>query len=317
MNAHERLDIIGDIHGCADSLRRLLLKLGYELRDGVYAHPDRTAVFLGDFIDRGPSQREVIGIVRPMIESGSARAVMGNHEFNAIAYATPDPKNRDQYLRPRNEKNTQQHEAFLKAYPAGSNEYQEVIDWFKTLPLWLDLGGIRIIHACWDQGAIDRISRLVGGNRLNDALVEAASRKGESAFEDVETVLKGKEIPLPDGAEFHDKDGHPRQHIRIRWWEPAGTYRSAFLGPESAVAHIPDDEIHGDHLIEYAHDAPPVVLGHYWQEDKPKLFASNIACVDYSVAKPGGKLVAYRWDGEQTLSDAKFVWVPTELSDAE
>jgi hypothetical protein len=106
MTAHDRLDIIGYIHGCADSLRRLLAKMGYALRDGVYSHRDRTAVFLGDFIDRGPSQREVIEIVRPMVGSGSALSVMGNHEFNAIAYATPDPKNPNQCLRPRNEKKT-------------------------------------------------------------------------------------------------------------------------------------------------------------------------------------------------------------------
>ena len=41
----------------------------------------------------------------------------------------------------------------------------------------------------------------------------------------------------------------------------------------------------------------------------PAALAPNIACLDYSVAKPGGKLVAYRWDGEQTLSGEKFEWV--------
>ena len=32
-------------------------------------------------------------------------------------------------------------------------------------------------------------------------------------------------------------------------------------------------------------------------------------CVDYSVAKEGGSLVAYRWDGEQTLVAGKFLSV--------
>jgi len=37
-----------------------------------------------------------------------------------------------------------------------------------------------------------------------------------------------------------------------------------------------------------------------------------VACLDYSVAgKSGGKLVAYRWDGEQALSNDKFVYVET------
>ena len=50
-------------------------------------------------------------------------------------------------------------------------------------------------------------------------------------------------------------------------------------------------------------------MGHYWFQDTPEILAHNVACVDYSVAKPGGKLVAYRWDGEQELSNDKFVWV--------
>jgi hypothetical protein len=44
-------------------------------------------------------------------------------------------------------------------------------------------------------------------------------------------------------------------------------------------------------------------------EGDPKPLAPNIACTDYSVAKPGGKLVAYRWDGERNLESDKFVAV--------
>ena len=90
-------DIIGDIHGHADELVELLELLGYEDRNGHYRHPTRTAVFVGDFIDRGPQIREVLRLVRTMCESGSALAVMGNHEFNALAYDTPDPDNPGQF----------------------------------------------------------------------------------------------------------------------------------------------------------------------------------------------------------------------------
>jgi len=81
------------------------------------------------------------------------------------------------------------------------------------------------------------------------------------------------------------------------------------MGPESAQTHIPNDPIDGDHLLEYGHAEKPVILGHYWMEGQPRPLAENIACLDYSVAKPGGKLVAYRWDGEQTIDPGKFVWV--------
>ena len=84
-------DVIGDIHGYADKLTNLLKKMGYEIKGGHYVHPTRKAVFLGDFIDRGPKIRETIRLVRGIVEAGTALSVMGNHEFNALCFHTPDP----------------------------------------------------------------------------------------------------------------------------------------------------------------------------------------------------------------------------------
>jgi len=305
-------DIIGDIHGHSRSLEALLEKLGYRNIAGVYRHPSRKAVFLGDFIDRGDFQCEVIDIVRSMVDSGAALSVMGNHEFNAIAYYTPDHEHEaDGYLRPRSEKNTRQHQAFLNAYQGSSAQYEDTITWFKTLPLWLDLGNLKVIHACWDKYAIAEIMKYQeGDHHLGEDLLRMSCRKGTWQFKAVETILKGKEIGLKSGASFKDTDGTVRHNIRVRWWDrQAATYKDAFMGPESARTHIPDDTIDGDHLVEYSHEAPPVFLGHYWMEGEPAPLAPNIACLDYSVAKPGGRLVAYRWDGEQTLGRGKYVWV--------
>ncbi|MFF9160023.1 polynucleotide kinase-phosphatase [Streptomyces longwoodensis] len=70
-------DIIGDIHGCASELEALLGKLGYV--DGV--HPGgRTAVFVGDLVDRGPDSPGVLRRVMAMVKSGNALCVPGNHE---------------------------------------------------------------------------------------------------------------------------------------------------------------------------------------------------------------------------------------------
>ncbi|MEU2157202.1 polynucleotide kinase-phosphatase [Streptomyces sp. NPDC019396] len=70
-------DIIGDIHGCRAELDSLLAKLGY--RDG--AHPDgRTAVFVGDLVDRGPDSPGVLRRVMGMVAAGNALCVPGNHE---------------------------------------------------------------------------------------------------------------------------------------------------------------------------------------------------------------------------------------------
>ncbi|MGW1025774.1 polynucleotide kinase-phosphatase [Streptomyces sp. NPDC002577] len=70
-------DIIGDIHGCSSELEALLGKLGYV--DG--AHPEgRTAVFVGDLVDRGPDTPGVLRRVMSMTASGNALCVPGNHE---------------------------------------------------------------------------------------------------------------------------------------------------------------------------------------------------------------------------------------------
>ncbi|MFD4607073.1 polynucleotide kinase-phosphatase [Streptomyces sp. NPDC058440] len=70
-------DIIGDIHGCSAELEALLAKLGYA--DGT--HPEgRTAVFVGDLVDRGPDSPGVLRRVMSMAESGDALCVPGNHE---------------------------------------------------------------------------------------------------------------------------------------------------------------------------------------------------------------------------------------------
>ncbi|MDX3542438.1 polynucleotide kinase-phosphatase [Streptomyces europaeiscabiei] len=70
-------DIVGDIHGCASELDSLLGKLGYV--DGT--HPQgRTAVFVGDLVDRGPDSPGVLRRVMSMVGSGDALCVPGNHE---------------------------------------------------------------------------------------------------------------------------------------------------------------------------------------------------------------------------------------------
>jgi len=304
-------DIIGDIHGQAKELRELLDLLGYGVNDkGIYTHSSRMVIFLGDFIDRGDFQKEVISIVRPMIEAGAALSVMGNHEYNAIAYATKDETDNG-YLRPHIDKNINQHEKFIAAYENDPLAYEDIISWFKTLPLWLDLDDVRIIHACWDVSFMDKIKQEYGDSHLlNDELLMKSASKDNWEYEAIETLLKGKEIPLKEGFSFEDKDNHVRQHIRVRWWDKtATTYKSAFMGPDSALTQMPDDEIEGDHLIDYGHCEPPVFLGHYWFEGEPTPLSDNIACVDYSVANKAGKLVAYRWDGEKVLRKDKYVWV--------
>jgi protein phosphatase len=88
-------DIFGDIHGCCDELELLLAELGYVRTqmdqadevwgDSVYEHPDgRTALFLGDLVDRGPHVLDTLRLVRNMVQAGNALCVPGNHDVKFL-----------------------------------------------------------------------------------------------------------------------------------------------------------------------------------------------------------------------------------------
>ena len=132
-------DVIGDVHGEFDKLVELLRHLGYQELAGVWRHLDRTAIFVGDLIDRGPKQLDTVYLVRRMVEAGTAQCIMGNHEFNAIAWATPDVERPGKFLRDRdNPGNRKQHEVFLREIGEESSLHGEIIAWLRTLPLcWI------------------------------------------------------------------------------------------------------------------------------------------------------------------------------------
>ena len=129
------IDFIGDIHGHAGKLKQLLKNMNYTLKNGAYYHPDRNVVFLGDYIDRGPQIKETLDIVRRMVDSGNAIALMGNHEYNAICYNTIGSDGN--YLRdPSEEKNRKQHKHTWEQFATQMDLYHEYIQWFYTLPLF-------------------------------------------------------------------------------------------------------------------------------------------------------------------------------------
>jgi hypothetical protein len=215
-------DVIGDIHGHAAVLRCLLQKLDYREHDGAFRHPNRRVIFVGDFIDRGPQQRDVLHIAMRMGEAGSALAVMGNHEFNALCWAEPDENGG--FLRSHSQKNLEQHEEFLRQIGEGSGPHAKALDWFKTLPVWLEVPGLRVVHACWNRQAQEILRpHLDAGHRFTNAGLRAAARKGTKAYDAAEILLKGPEERLPGDLTFKDKQGTTRRDVRLRWWNPDAT----------------------------------------------------------------------------------------------
>lgn len=273
----EGFDVIGDVHGESGKLTRLLAALGYADEGDGYRHPRRRrrAIFVGDLIDRGKGQRETVAIVRAMVGSGDAQVVMGNHEYNAIAYAMRDPGAPGKYLRRHEPKNDRQHEEFIAAFGFGSSDHDDVIEWFRSMPLWLEIDGLRVVPACWDQNAMDAL----GGNAyVDDGLMVSSSVQDSIEQQWVEYLCKGPEIPLPDGITFVDKGGHVRDRARFRWWQPtASTYADACEVPPDCPP-LPKRPVDDPPVLPYS--APtPVVFGHYWWHWGNPAVSERTACV--------------------------------------
>lgn len=277
-------DVVGDVHGHADQLLRLLGKLGYERRslNSAFAHPDgRMIAFVGDIINRGPASSEVIDIVRGMTDAGSAFVVLGNHEFNLLA-------------------------ATFEGGEQVQKKYREHLDWFRTLPFSLEVGGIRVVHAVWHPTSL----KVIAGRTCSDEdFLRRAITKGTPEHQAVQTVLKGIKVPIPEGQVYLDRFGIIRSGGRIRWWlDPRGLSYAELLFPAYARASADSRPSASDlaNAEPYQGDEPAVFIGHYCLPVSEPKIHGNVACVDGCVTCDG-ILWAYRYNGERTLDPVHLV----------
>lgn len=311
-------DLIGDVHGCAHSLVRLLEQMGYKKRSGVYQHPSRQVIFLGDVVDRGPRIREALHIVRNMVETANALMILGNHEFNALTYSTPVMPGSNEYLRPHTSSNTRQVAETLTQFANHSQEWQDFLRWFVSLPLFLEIQHphtkqcFRAVHACWDPDLIQQHCARYGDGRIDWAFVVESVQKNSLSAITKQRLTGGVDIPLPDGVKITSEDGYLRSAFRTKFWaSQARTYGELLFQPDPLPEHIAKANItfeHRSQMVYYDSEQPPLFIGHYWMKGHPHPLTPNLACLDYSAVK-FGKLVAYRMDGEAQLDPDKFVWV--------
>lgn len=314
--ARRGYDIIGDIHGCAHTLELLLGQMGYRKVNGIYQHPRRQAVFIGDIIDRGPRIRESLHLVRDMVDHGSAQIVMGNHEYNALGYCTRARAGSGRkWLREHNARHDRLIRETLEQFAHYPHEWNEFLEWFYTIPLFIEEDDFRAVHACWDRDLIEKFKRVQGGNRIDEDFLHASSAIESFAGQVMDTLLRGTDLRLPEGLSISSRDGYTRQFFRTKFWaDNAQTYADVVFQPDplpESIAQRPLTAAERRQLRTYPPEEKPVFVGHYWMEGEPAPLKPNVACIDYSAVKYG-KLVAYRMDGERILSPDKFVYVNVE-----
>lgn len=306
-------DLIGDVHGCAHALGRLLDGLGYRLQGGVWRHPRRQAIFLGDIIDRGPHIREALHLVHDMVDHQQAHCIMGNHEFNALGwYMRAPPGSGREFVRDRSPCFARLLQETFQQFEHHAAEWQAFRDWFYELPLYLETERFRAVHACWDADVIARLQPFLNEGRINPALLREAGLPGSFICQAFDRLLRGTDMPLPHGMTLTSEEGFVRTFFRTKFWEEnPQTYGDVVFQPGGLPEHaarLPLSPQQKSRLFLYGPDEPLLFVGHYWRRGQPGPLRDNLACLDYSAVKKG-KLVAYRLDQETRLDPAKFAWV--------
>lgn len=297
-------DIIGDVHGHAMLLKEMLLKLGYIKTASGYAHPERKAVFVGDFINRGPHIRKTLKIIRTMVENSHAFAILGNHEINSIISHIKNKQN----LFSKNDITELKTINEFREYP---EEWNDNVKWLRKLPLFLDLNGIRVVHACWSDEAVEYIRNNVPPGKLKKEIFRILSKDQESQLsKSIWMITKGLHFALPGDLKLKNNKGISPRSFRMRWWEnPDGmtfediSFESKFQMPQYTIPPeiIPES-------LPYSEAAPIVFFGHYCRSNGPHIIKHNICCLDTCIN--GSKsLLAYRWNGESRLLESNLIRV--------
>lgn len=301
-------DIIGDIHGEVETLKHLLLSLDYVEGEEGYSHPERKAVFVGDFVDRGSRIFETLELVQKMVEAGNAYAVVGNHELNVLSFYTKDSDGL--YLKEHNIKNKTQIKKTYEEFSTDKLRRKKIVKWLRTLPLFLELDGFRVVHACWDQEAVDLLKKKNPENCLSKRFLRKINFGSGKLFKATMLLLKGRDFTMPSDLILKDDYGFKRSSFRIKWWEPMNgkSFRDISFGNKFQLPNytLPSQLIFDIPL--YLEEEKPVFFGHYCLGSAAGFVRSNLCCVDACLAN-GGSLVAYCWDGRFPLDSKKLFWV--------
>lgn len=130
-----RTIVIGDIHGCYNELKELILTLETE---GEYKKGIDKLVFLGDYIDRGSDSRLVIEFIRNLKkENDNVIALMGNHEDMLLDYLDG---NNDNWL-------WNGHAATMASYNGFDKQFKKDVQWIRSLPLYHEDKYFVYVHA--------------------------------------------------------------------------------------------------------------------------------------------------------------------------
>jgi hypothetical protein len=215
--------LVGDIHGEIEALTELLRHLGYA-KDGLHLEK-RRLVFLGDLTDRGPDSPAVVSLVQSLVKAGRAQCVLGNHDLNILL----DHHKFDNQWFFGKEFHTRDG-SLLPQVLADDATREMVTNFFRTLPLALERGGLRVVHAYWDQEMIEIAREATCSVTLYEQH-KRAIEEDHSASPDIDPIDRRLEHQnrnpvklLTSGLEERidppiEVSGKVRHEGRVAWWK--------------------------------------------------------------------------------------------------
>lgn len=303
-----RLDVIGDVHGEFDALRALIGHLGYDDRGH---HPDgRRAVFVGDLCDRGPDSPAVLDLVMSWVQSGRAQCVLGNHELNVLLGA---PKHGNGWFFDRDH---DVHKGeFLESKAATPERRAHWLPFLERLPIALERGDLRIVHACWDVAAIRALDSAADAGGYRDTYEHFRSH--------TKRLLKESGVDDRAALEMHDHRHSFKDPLAVMPLLPACAEEATINQNANPLKVLTSGLEAPAETPAWAggtwrmtnrsrwwrsyHDEPAVLIGHYWRRDaraNPDEVTGdwdyplgdygpyewmgprrNVFCIDYSVGK--------------------------------
>jgi len=304
----QHYDIIGDVHGHATLLKKLLKTMGYAKINGIWQHPERKAVFIGDFINRGPEIRETVQLVRQMTEAGTALTILGNHEYSAILYHIKDSSG--MYLSRHIAGNRNQIQSTLTAFTGFVPEWKDHLKWLRTLPFYLDLDGLRIVHAYWNDNDINYLKSFIPKGKLKKDFLRTIHENQHPTASIIYRLLKGLEFRCPPDLILKCSKGMSRKVFRMNWWESPQnkTFRALSFGNKFILPEYTVPIQLAPSFEPYSSNKPPVFVGHYCLTEGAAIMQDNICCIDSAVVG-SETLSAYRWNGEQQLKKENIISV--------
>jgi hypothetical protein len=276
------IDIVGDVHGEVVALHELRRRLGYDERG---RHPQaRRLVFVGDLGDRGPDSPGAVEWIRDLVDRGRAQAVLGNHDFNALAAAAGGPMKTELSWLFDEARPFHHHGHHVPQTLVRGRRRDEVLAFFARLPAALERQGelpVRVVHACWAPLMIDRL------REQTDAV---AIYKEER--ERIKTTLEARQVGDHLDVKLAHQNDNPVK--RVTSGQEGRSTEPIFVNNE------PRYELRLPWWRDY-HDPTLCVFGHYWRTPLPgeKRFENlfdglprnslvgpgGAMCIDYSVGK--------------------------------